>query len=50
MSRAPLALSLHLWRLELPTDLAAGEHTATVTATDVYGRTFMETLTFQIAG
>ena len=50
MSRAPLALSLHLWRLELPTDLAAGEHTATVTATDVYGRTFMETLTFQTAG
>jgi len=26
---------MHLWRLQLPTDLAAGEHTATVTATDV---------------
>ena len=42
--------SMHLWRLQLPADLAAGEHTATVTATDVYGRTFTETLTFQVAG
>jgi hypothetical protein len=41
---------MHLWRLQLPADLAAGEHTATVTATDVYGRTFTETLTFQVAG
>lgn len=41
---------MHLWKLELPADLAAGEHTATVTATDVYGRTFSETLTFQVAG
>jgi hypothetical protein len=23
---------MHLWRLQLPADLAAGEHTATVTA------------------
>ncbi|GAC1377399.1 MAG: hypothetical protein NVSMB43_18560 [Pseudarthrobacter sp.] len=42
--------SMHLWRLQLPNDLAAGEHTATVTATDVYGRTFTETLTFRVAG
>ncbi|MCO4250632.1 calcineurin-like phosphoesterase C-terminal domain-containing protein [Pseudarthrobacter raffinosi] len=41
---------MHLWRLEVPNDLAAGEHTATVTATDVYGRIFTETLTFQVAG
>jgi hypothetical protein len=41
---------MHLWRLQLPSDLAAGEHTATVTSTDVYGRTFTDTLTFQVAG
>ncbi|QTG79603.1 calcineurin-like phosphoesterase C-terminal domain-containing protein [Arthrobacter crystallopoietes] len=39
---------MHLWRLELPTDLAVGEHTAEVTATDVHGREFTETLTFQV--
>lgn len=39
---------MHLWRLELPADLAAGEHTATVTSTDIYGRQFTETLTFQV--
>ncbi|MDN5703642.1 MAG: calcineurin-like phosphoesterase family protein, partial [Micrococcales bacterium] len=27
----------HLWRLDLPEDLAPGEHTATVTQTDRYG-------------
>jgi hypothetical protein len=40
--------SMHLWRLALPADLAAGEHTAEVTATDVHGREFTETLTFQV--
>lgn len=40
---------MRLWRLELRSDLAAGEHTAKVTATDVYGREFTETLTFQIS-
>jgi C terminal of Calcineurin-like phosphoesterase/N terminal of Calcineurin-like phosphoesterase/Calcineurin-like phosphoesterase len=40
--------TMHLWRLELPRDLAAGRHTATVTATDVYGRTFTEDLTFEV--
>ncbi|WP_249043195.1 calcineurin-like phosphoesterase C-terminal domain-containing protein [Georgenia thermotolerans] len=40
--------SMHLWRLELPADLAAGEHTAEVTATDVHGRAFTETITFEI--
>ncbi|WP_447925116.1 calcineurin-like phosphoesterase C-terminal domain-containing protein [Georgenia muralis] len=38
----------HLWRLELPADLAAGEHTAEVTATDVHGREYTETLTFEV--
>ncbi|GHD13779.1 calcineurin-like phosphoesterase C-terminal domain-containing protein [Zhihengliuella salsuginis] len=41
--------SMHLWRLELPADLADGEHTAEVTATDVHGREFTETLTFEVA-
>jgi hypothetical protein len=40
--------SMHLWQLELPEDLAAGEHTAEVTATDVHGREFTETLTFEV--
>ncbi|HEX2245931.1 MAG TPA: calcineurin-like phosphoesterase family protein [Arthrobacter sp.] len=39
---------MHLWRLELPTDLAVGEHTAEVTATDVHGREFTQSLTFQV--
>lgn len=39
---------MHLWRLELPSGLAAGGHTANVTATDVYGRDFTQTLTFQV--
>ncbi|MCK0117117.1 calcineurin-like phosphoesterase C-terminal domain-containing protein [Isoptericola sp. S6320L] len=42
--------SMHLWRLELPADLAAGEHTAEVTATDVHGRQFTDTLTFEVTG
>ncbi|WP_237565303.1 calcineurin-like phosphoesterase C-terminal domain-containing protein [Ornithinimicrobium cavernae] len=40
--------TMHLWRLELPADLAVGEHTAEVTATDVHGREFTETLTFEV--
>lgn len=40
--------SMHLWRLELPTDLAVGEHTAEITATDVHGRSYTETLTFEV--
>jgi hypothetical protein len=38
----------HLWRLELPADLAVGEHTAEVTATDVHGRQFTGSLTFEV--
>lgn len=40
--------SMHLWRLELPADLAVGEHTAEVVATDVHGREFTETLIFEV--
>lgn len=40
--------SMHLWRLGLPADLAVGEHSAEVTATDVHGREFTETLTFEV--
>ncbi|MCW2131594.1 hypothetical protein B0G38_000744 [Arthrobacter sp. VKM Ac-2550] len=40
--------SLHLWRLELPSDLAVGEHTAEVTVADEHGREFIQTLTFQV--
>ncbi len=40
--------SSHLWRLPLPEDLAAGSHTATVTATDQHGRTYQDTLVFEV--
>lgn len=40
--------TMHLWRLQLPADLTVGEHTAQVTATDVYGRQYVETLTFEV--
>ena len=38
----------HIWRLPLPADLAVGEHSAEVTATDVHGRAFTETFTFEV--
>lgn len=38
----------HLWRLELLAGLAVGGHTAKVTATDVHGREFTETITFEV--
>ena len=40
--------SMHLWRLPLPEGLAAGEHTATVTATDSHGRQFTEEIVFTV--
>jgi hypothetical protein len=39
---------IHLWRLELPTDLAPGTHRAEVTATDSYGRQFTDVLNFEV--
>lgn len=38
----------HLWRLDLPEDLAPGEHTATVTQTDRYGVSTTERITFTV--
>lgn len=40
--------SMHLWQFELPASLEAGEHTAEVTSTDVHGREFTETITFEV--
>lgn len=40
--------SMHLWRLGLPEDLAVGEHTAEITATDVHGRQYTDTVTFEV--
>lgn len=39
---------MHLWRLELPTDLAAGDHTAAVTSTDRAGRVSTQTIDFTV--
>lgn len=38
----------HLWRLDLPADLAPGEHTATVTQTDRFGVSTTERITFTV--
>lgn len=38
----------HLWRLDLPEDLAVGEHTATVTQTDRYGVSTTQQLAFTV--
>lgn len=38
----------HLWRLDLPEDLAPGEHTAAVTQTDRYGVSTTERITFTV--
>lgn len=40
--------TMHLWRLELPSDLTVGKHTAQVTATDVHGREFTQSLAFEV--
>ncbi|MEU3274883.1 calcineurin-like phosphoesterase family protein [Saccharomonospora sp. NPDC006951] len=40
--------SMHLWRFELPADLAPGRHKAHVTATDSHGRSYTDTLTFRV--
>lgn len=42
--------SPHLWRVALPTDLEAGEHTVEITGTDRYGTTYTETFTFTVTG
>lgn len=40
--------TMHLWRFDLPEDLGAGAHTAEVTATDAHGRSFTDTLEFEV--
>ncbi|MDW5324388.1 calcineurin-like phosphoesterase family protein [Plantactinospora sp. KLBMP9567] len=40
--------TMHLWRFELPADLATGPHRAVVTATDSYGRVFTDILSFRV--
>lgn len=40
--------SPHLWRFQLPTGLSTGTHSATVSATDDFGRTSTRTLRFTV--
>ncbi|MBM6623382.1 calcineurin-like phosphoesterase family protein [Micrococcaceae bacterium RIT802] len=40
--------SMHLWRLRLPESLKPGKHTASVTTTDIHGRSFTEKLKFTV--
>ena len=40
--------SSHLWRADLPQDLAIGLHALEVVTTDRYGRTFRSTSTFEV--
>jgi hypothetical protein len=40
----------HLWYGHLPADLAPGEHTFEVKVLDMFGRTFVQTGSYRIAG
>lgn len=40
--------SMHLWMADLPSDLAPGIHVAKVMTTDLHGRSFEETMTFEV--
>ncbi|MGF1552864.1 MAG: calcineurin-like phosphoesterase C-terminal domain-containing protein, partial [Paracoccaceae bacterium] len=40
--------SSHLWQATLPSDLEIGAHTVEVTTTDRFGRSYSETLTFEV--
>jgi hypothetical protein len=40
--------SSHLWRADLPKELPTGVHLLEVTTTDRYGRTFNETIAFEV--
>lgn len=40
--------TMHLWRLQTPEDLEPGVHTAEVTATDVHGTEFTDTVEFEV--
>ncbi|MGV8091195.1 MAG: calcineurin-like phosphoesterase C-terminal domain-containing protein [Mangrovibacterium sp.] len=39
----------HLWRIGIPANLEAGEHTIEVKARDMFGQTFTQTKTYRIA-
>lgn len=45
---SPAEAASHLWRAELPGDLAAGQHTATVTSTDRYGVASTQEMAFTV--
>jgi len=40
--------STHLWSMKFPNNLAVGEHTVEVRATDMFGRTFAELKNFRV--
>ena len=40
--------SQHLWRADLPADLAPGQHRAEVTVTDHHGRSFTRSIAFEV--
>jgi hypothetical protein len=40
--------SMHIWTAKLPAGLEPGSYVAKVTAVDEYGRSFTETLTFEV--
>ena len=42
-------VSTHLWRGPIPTDLPAGDHRIEVRATDMFGRTFTQQSSYQLA-
>lgn len=44
----PVDHLMHLWRMALPADLSVGRHSAKVTATDVHGRSYAQSITFEV--
>jgi len=40
--------SNHIWQMALPTDLALGAHTAEITTIDAFGRSFSESVAFEV--
>jgi hypothetical protein len=40
--------STHLWMVNIPTKLIAGEHTIEVKATDMFGKTYTQKSTYKI--
>ncbi|AZU05293.1 metallophosphoesterase [Glycocaulis alkaliphilus] len=42
--------NMHLWTARLPADLAEGVHRLTVTSTDRHGRSYSDTIVFEVRG